>query len=215
MIVDVKHSELSTFLETGRLLQVHGIPEREVRPGSAASSGDSGNYCRDEREEMRAANDSSHDDSIQTIPGSVTDNSIAAAEEERDLVIDEEMDLRPPEPSPAQEPPRVMTDIAEQIRLHLLAHSSPFEYLRWLQRAVGAQGAAVAKGLRPSPPPETKRVQKRKPPGGKITGEIGANGKASVACEDCGKVLADPSSLYRHRKIHTGEKPHKCPHCPR
>lgn len=45
------------------------------------------------------------------------------------------------------------------------------------------------------------------------TGEIGPNGKPSVECEDCGKVLADPSSLYRHRKIHTGEKPHKCPYC--
>ena len=44
---------------------------------------------------------------------------------------------------------------------------------------------------------------------------IGSNGKAAVKCEECGKVLADPSSLYRHRKIHTGEKPHKCPHCPR
>ena len=47
------------------------------------------------------------------------------------------------------------------------------------------------------------------------TGEIGPNGKPSVECEDCGKVLADPSSLYRHRKIHTGEKPHKCPYCDR
>ena len=47
------------------------------------------------------------------------------------------------------------------------------------------------------------------------TGEIGANGKAAVACEVCGKKLADPSSLYRHRKIHSGDKPHKCPYCPR
>ena len=44
---------------------------------------------------------------------------------------------------------------------------------------------------------------------------MGSNGKAAVKCEECGKVLADPSSLYRHRKIHTGEKPHKCPQCPR
>jgi len=47
------------------------------------------------------------------------------------------------------------------------------------------------------------------------TGEIGANGKPAVACEVCGKKLADPSSLYRHRKIHSGDKPHKCPYCPR
>lgn len=47
------------------------------------------------------------------------------------------------------------------------------------------------------------------------TGEIGTNGKPSVACEVCGKKLADPSSLYRHRKIHSGDKPHKCPYCPR
>ena len=47
------------------------------------------------------------------------------------------------------------------------------------------------------------------------TGEIGANGKPTVKCEVCGKKLADPSSLYRHRKIHSGDKPHKCPYCER
>ena len=47
------------------------------------------------------------------------------------------------------------------------------------------------------------------------TDVIGPNGKAAVKCEECGKLLADPSSLYRHRKIHTGEKPHKCPYCDR
>ncbi len=40
---------------------------------------------------------------------------------------------------------------------------------------------------------------------------LGPNGKPAVSCEICGKTLADPSSLYRHRKIHNGEKPHKCP----
>jgi len=55
----------------------------------------------------------------------------------------------------------------------------------------------------------------RHPLGGIRTGEIGSNGKPSVACEVCGKKLADPSSLYRHRKIHSGDKPHKCPYCPR
>jgi len=38
---------------------------------------------------------------------------------------------------------------------------------------------------------------------------------SSVSCEICGKKLADPSSLYRHRKIHSGDKPHKCPFCSR
>ena len=36
-----------------------------------------------------------------------------------------------------------------------------------------------------------------------------------VKCEICNKELADPSSLYRHRKIHNGEKPHGCPYCDR
>jgi hypothetical protein len=48
-----------------------------------------------------------------------------------------------------------------------------------------------------------------------IPAGIGANGKPAVACEICGKKLADPSSLYRHRKIHNGEKPHECPFCGR
>jgi len=55
----------------------------------------------------------------------------------------------------------------------------------------------------------------KNPIGGYKTGEIGANGKQPVACEVCGKKLTDPSSLYRHRKIHSGDKPHKCPYCNR
>ena len=43
--------------------------------------------------------------------------------------------------------------------------------------------------------------------------KLGPNGKPMVKCEVCGKELADPSSLYRHRKIHSGEKPHSCPFC--
>merc|ERR1719228_2898922 len=73
-----------------------------------------------------------------------------------------------------------------------------------------------------SPPPirsqlDSKHTPKseKHPIGGIKTGEIGANGKPAVACEVCGKKLADPSSLYRHRKIHSGDKPHKCPYCPR
>ena len=45
--------------------------------------------------------------------------------------------------------------------------------------------------------------------------QIGPTGKPMVKCEICAKELADPSSLYRHRKIHNGEKPHKCPYCDR
>ena len=69
-------------------------------------------------------------------------------------------------------------------------------------------------GLNRSPPqdqngsPSTSR-------GGGIPAGVGANGKPAVSCEICGKTLADPSSLYRHRKIHNGEKPHKCPFCGR
>ena len=40
-------------------------------------------------------------------------------------------------------------------------------------------------------------------------------GKQIVQCEICHKILADPSSLYRHRKIHSGDKPHQCPFCDR
>ena len=45
--------------------------------------------------------------------------------------------------------------------------------------------------------------------------QIGPTGKPMVKCEICNKELADPSSLYRHRKIHNGEKPHSCPYCER
>merc|ERR1711937_192679 len=61
--------------------------------------------------------------------------------------------------------------------------------------------------------PNTPQGKKRKRPSPPRVGEIGDNGKPSVECEECHKVLADPSSLYRHRKIHTGEKPHVCPFC--
>ena len=41
------------------------------------------------------------------------------------------------------------------------------------------------------------------------------NDKQFVRCDQigCTKILTDPSSLYRHKKIHTKDKRHKCPLC--
>eukprot|EP00094_Tigriopus_californicus_P010865 TCALIF_10480-PA protein Name:"Similar to Zscan20 Zinc finger and SCAN domain-containing protein 20 (Mus musculus)" AED:0.02 eAED:0.02 QI:105/0.85/0.75/1/0.71/0.62/8/401/760 len=39
------------------------------------------------------------------------------------------------------------------------------------------------------------------------------SGKAKIRCEVCGRILTDPSSLYRHRKTHTDEKQHECKIC--
>ena len=50
-------------------------------------------------------------------------------------------------------------------------------------------------------------------PRGNSGNSKGADGKKPVECEICHKTLADPSSLYRHRKMHAGIKPHQCPHC--
>ena len=34
-------------------------------------------------------------------------------------------------------------------------------------------------------------------------------------CDDCGRVLAGPISFSSHQRIHSMEKPYKCPSCPK
>ena len=62
------------------------------------------------------------------------------------------------------------------------------------------------------PPPKPGSGGRRSP---KAAKRRRSDGKVVVECEICKKQLADPSSLYRHRKIHSGDKPHKCPYCDR
>jgi len=95
-----------------------------------------------------------------------------------------------------------MGDIAERLRTHFLSNLPSPSY-NWLANSPNTLLNKVKREKHPSGP------------GGIKTDMIGPNGKAAVKCEECGKLLADPSSLYRHRKIHTGEKPHKCPYCDR
>ena len=111
--------------------------------------------------------------------------------------------------------PAINNEFAAQLQNALSAQfmaslSSP----AWLNSLSRQQGAGLGV-TPPNTPQEPERRQRTAPHGGIKTGEIGANGKPSVQCPDCHKVLADPSSLYRHRKIHTGEKPHVCPFCPK
>jgi len=131
-----------------------------------------------------------------------------AAAKTKEVEREEEEENRDPSPSMSQ---TMGLDIAAQLKSHFLA-SLPTQSYAWLNGLSGLQGAGG--GVPPNTPQEDK-IKERTPLGGIRTGEIGPNGKPSVECEDCGKVLADPSSLYRHRKIHTGEKPHKCPYCDR
>ena len=91
-------------------------------------------------------------------------------------------------------------DIADRLRSHFLSNLPPSS-LDWLNSS-SPNGKLNASN-------NADRNQNR------TSTVSSATGKPSVSCEICGKKLADPSSLYRHRKIHSGDKPHKCPFCSR
>ena len=73
-----------------------------------------------------------------------------------------------------------------------------------------ATGGQVAP---PAIPQETNKEKNKLPRTTFTSEQVVSNGKQSVKCDVCGKVLKDPSSKYRHNKIHTGERPHECSHC--
>lgn len=119
-------------------------------------------------------------------------------------------------------------DIANKLRSHFLANL-PTQSYAWLNGMNGVAPPSLPasnysswlNGMNERTPRSQSSSMldgvklEKNPLGGIRTGEIGANGKPAVKCEICGKKLADPSSLYRHRKIHSGDKPHKCPYCER
>lgn len=118
-------------------------------------------------------------------------------------------------------------DIAERLKSHFLANM-PTQSFAWLNNgataaaAAAAAAAAVANATANATETSTKtgkglsKTTKRSPNQSGPKSPSQTNGsKPSVSCETCGKKLADPSSLYRHRKIHSGEKPHQCPFCTR
>ncbi|XP_048198008.1 zinc finger protein 556 [Perognathus longimembris pacificus] len=49
-------------------------------------------------------------------------------------------------------------------------------------------------------------------PGRRLRGSLAGPGRR-YECERCGNVFTHPSSLQRHIRIHTGQKPHKCAQC--
>lgn len=193
-----RNSELSSGLSQAWMAPLANFGRTNPRPASRDSRGDS----REDRDGDREGGDSDREGVDPSTPINSLKNTLGI-------------------------------DIADRLRSHFLANL-PTQSYAWLNGMQGLGGKGS--GMMPSDPSShlsnggmlDSRVgdalKLEKNPVGGInsnstlncrTGEIGANGKPAVACEVCGKKLADPSSLYRHRKIHSGDKPHKCPHCPR
>ena len=172
-------------------------------------------------------------------------DDIAASEDEGELVIDQQpVDFSASRPSPApafynfkpisleslQMAAPMMGTWEEQLAKRHVATANTSKKEEEENKGTSLQMAAaqlqlhthflaslskLQEGMKKTSPNTPEAGKKGRGPTPPRAGEIGDNGKVSVKCEECGKVLTDPSSLYRHRKIHTGEKPHKCPFCPK
>jgi len=195
LVIDqpVDFSTSKTEAEMGNKAKPETPRSSNIMPRTEMSSGLMGSWEEHLANLTRSAHRSASRDSREDQPSSGEENVGGEAETRQHPQMD------------------LTASITAQLQNHLLA-SLPSQ-MSWLNGMAGVHGVG-GHGIGGAPPnTPSNDNRERTPQGGIRTGEIGPNGKPSVECEECGKTLADPSSLYRHRKIHTGEKPHKCPFC--